>query len=166
VRAAEIVRKQRSDVKFQIVGEDRSRDGRNEKDLRDLIAHLDLSGTVELSGWSNNIADVLGGFDIFVSASRSESFGFVIAEAMLTGVPVVATRTEGAQEIISDSSLGLLVPIGSPDSLAAAILDLLSDDKKRRELTKYGREHVSNNFSLKRMVDETEAIYRRAIAGG
>ncbi len=164
IRAATIVKRQRPDVNFRIVGEDRARDGRNETELRDLITFLNLNDTVELSGWSNDIRDVMAGFDIFVSASRSESFGFVIAEAMLSGLPVIATETEGAKELISDHSLGQLLPIDSPERLGEAILDLLNDKQKREQLTKYGRDHVKNKFSLQRMVDETEAIYKQAIA--
>lgn len=163
IGAAEIVRSRNPDIKFKIVGEDRSRDVRNETDLRNLISNLDLNDTVELAGWSDNVGDVLTGFDVFVSASRSESFGFVIAEAMLSGVPVIATETEGAKEIISDLSLGRLVPIGSRKSLAQAILDLLDHHQTREELSKHGRDHVLEKFSLKRMVDETEDLYRRAI---
>ena len=159
IRAASIVAKQNPRVKFKIVGEDRSRDGRNEKALRELIDELGLREMVELAGWSNSVADVLSEFDIFVSASRSESFGFVIAEAMLTGVPVIATETEGAKEIISDPSLGKLVPIESPERLAEAIRELISDH--RNELTPAARHHIVENFSLKRMIDETESLYRR-----
>ena len=53
-----------------------------------------------------DIHRTIAGFDIFVSSSRSESFGYAIADAMLTGVPVVATETEGAKEIISDARSG------------------------------------------------------------
>ncbi len=164
IRAAGIISKLRRDVRYRIVGEDRSRDGQNETFLRGLIAELNLNDSVELSGWSNDIRDVLASFDIFVSASRSESFGFVIAEAMLSGLPVIATETEGAKELISDPSLGQLLPIDSPERLGETILELLNDKQKREQLTRYGRDHVTNKFSLQRMVDETEALYKQAIA--
>ncbi|MEP7150002.1 MAG: glycosyltransferase family 4 protein [Acidobacteriota bacterium] len=163
IRSAGIISARRQDVRFSIVGEDRSRDGHNEKLFRGLIAELNLNDAVELTGWSDDITEVLAGLDIFVSASRSESFGFVLAEAMLSGVPVIATETEGAKEIISDPSLGQLVPVDSPERLADAILHLLNDRQKRDQLAKYGREHVQKHFSLRRMVDETEALYRKAI---
>jgi glycosyltransferase involved in cell wall biosynthesis len=164
IAAAGTIAKQRPGVRFKIVGEDRSRDGRNEKQLRGLIAKAGLEHTIELAGWSSDIAGVMANFDIFVSASRSESFGFVIAEAMLCEVAVIATETEGAKEIIADPSLGELVPIGSPDALADAILGLLNDDLRRDQLRIKGRRHVAINFSLQRMVDETETLYGQAIA--
>jgi len=166
MRAAELVSKEMPGVKFRIAGEDRSRDGRHEKELRELIVSLCLGETVELAGWSSDVSRTLSEFDVFVSASRSESFGFVIAEAMLSGVPVVATETEGAKEIISDPSLGELVPVNSAGSLASSILTLLNDAKRREQLTASGREHVRNNFSLARMTAETEALYRQIIERG
>ena len=163
IRAAEIVTKKRPDVKFKIIGEDRSRDGRNKKELNKLIEDLNLNETVELAGWSDNIADVLPGFDIFVSASRSESFGFVIAEAMLSGVPVIASETEGAKEIIVNPDLGVLVPIANSQALANAIIDLLSNNQRRSTLSNQGRVHIAENFSVRKTVDETEALYRRVV---
>ena len=162
IRAASLVTKQIPGVRFTIVGEDRSRDGRNQKALRELIDEFGLREVVELAGWSDSVADVLPEFDIFVSASRSESFGFVIAEAMLTGVPVIASETEGAKEIISEPSLGKLVPVDSAEKLAEAISELLNDD--RNDLARSARRHIVENFSLERMIDETESLYRRVAA--
>jgi len=163
IRAAAMVSKRIQGAKFKIIGHDRSRDRHNERELRDMIRGLKLDETVELAGWSDNIYETLSDFDIFVSASRSESFGFVMAEAMLCGVPVIATETEGAREIITDPSLGLLVPIGSPEALADAIIDLHENRAKREQLAKFGRVYVAEHFSLRRMVDETEALYRRVV---
>jgi glycosyltransferase involved in cell wall biosynthesis len=164
IRAAAIVKRQLPDVRFEIVGEDRSPDRRNEVELRELIRDLGLDETVVLEGWSSDVATKLAGFDIFVSSSRSESFGFAVAEAMLCGVPVIASRTEGAAEIISEPMLGELAPIADTESLADAILRLEADAARRDQLSSAGREYISRHFSLKRMVDETEVLYTRVLA--
>lgn len=160
VRAAALVSKHMSNVRFEIAGDDRSSDGRNRRDLIALISSLNLNDRVRLTGWSEDTRETLAGFDIFVSSSRSESFGYVIAEAMLSGVPVIATETEGAREILGGSGAGVLVPVGSPDDLANAIIQLLSDRAKRDSYARAGREHVERNFSFERMIDETVALYR------
>ena len=159
IRAAKIVADKHPAISFQIFGEDRSRDSRNETELRSLITELGLTDVVRLQGWSADVRAELRNFDILVSSSRSESFGFVIAEAMLSGVPVIATETEGAREIISDPSLGRLVPIDSADALADAILKQLGSSPPKDA----ARNHIENNFSLQHMVDETEALYRRVV---
>lgn len=166
VRAAEIVFADISNVRFEIVGDDRSSDGRNRRELIALISGLNLNDRVALTGWSEDTRDTLAGFDIFVSASRSESFGYAIAEAMLTGVPVISTETEGAKEIFGASRVGVLVPVDSPDDLAKALIELLDDRAKRDAYAAAGREHVEKNFSIERMIDETEALYRRVLDVG
>jgi L-malate glycosyltransferase len=163
VRAAAIVSKHVSNVRFEIAGDDRSPDGRNRRELIELISSLNLNDRVQLTGWSEDTRETLAGFDIFVSASRSESFGYAIAEAMLSIVPVVATETEGAKEIFGGSEAGVLVPVDSPDDLAKAIIELLNDRSKRDVYARAGREHVERNFSFERMIDETEALYRRVL---
>ena len=163
IQAAAIVHGEDPSVTFEIVGDDRSSDSHNRKQLEALIEHLGLEDVVRLSGSSDDIARKLATFDIFVSASRSESFGFAIAEAMLAGVPLIATETEGAKELIGDLPLGVLVPIDSGEALADAIHELLDDEMKRRQLSKFGRRHIEEHFSIERMVDATEKLYKRVI---
>jgi glycosyltransferase involved in cell wall biosynthesis len=55
------------------------------------------------------------------------------------------------------------VPVESPDDLAKAIVELLNDEAKRDRYAGAGREHVARNFSIERMIDETEALYRRTL---
>jgi len=101
--------------------------------------------------------------DLFVSASRSEGFGLAIIEAMASGVPVVATRSAGACEIIEDGETGRLVPIGDARSLAETILRLLGDREERERLRRQALGVVRQRFSLERMVEETEKVYRQAL---
>ncbi|PYS74859.1 MAG: glycosyltransferase family 1 protein, partial [Acidobacteria bacterium] len=82
------------------------------------------------------------------------------AEAMATGIPVVATRTEGAQEVVEDEATGLLVPIGDVDQIAAALIRLLKDRELRMQLGARAAKVVQERFSLDRMVDEIERLYQ------
>jgi L-malate glycosyltransferase len=163
VEAAKKVVAQFPQTRFVIVGESRKSSDRTGRDLRELILRSGLEQRVTLSGWTDDIRRTFASFDIFVSASRSESFGYAIADAMLTGVPVVATETEGAKEIISDPSVGLLVPIESPAALADAICDLIADSERRASIAAAARKHVAETFSIERMIEETESVYRRTV---
>lgn len=165
VDAARIVTKTFPDVMFEIIGSDRTAGAPNELELKRLIEKLGLQRSIELTGFSEDIPGKLSTFEIFVSSSRSESFGFVIAEAMLAGLPVIATATEGAREIISDPSLGVIVPTDSSEKLAAEIIELVQNVDRRKRLGSAGPAHIRANFSLERMVKETEAVYREAIEG-
>src|SRR5207248_908168 len=111
LRAAAIVSSRRDDVDFVIAGEDKSRTGENRRLLERMIDELKLSQRVRIAGWADDVVELLRTLDVFVSASRSESFGIAMVEAMASSVPVVATMTAGAREIIAANKTGLLVPI-------------------------------------------------------
>jgi glycosyltransferase involved in cell wall biosynthesis len=153
-------------ARFVIAGESRSKSRRTEHALHGLVSDLGLEDRVTFSGWSEDVKETIAGFDIFVSASRSESFGYAIADAMLLGVAVVATETEGAKEIITNASVGTLVPIDSAEALARSIVDLLSDPGRRVAIGEAARSHVAETFSIERMVEETESVYQRVVTGG
>jgi glycosyltransferase involved in cell wall biosynthesis len=84
---------------------------------------------------------------------------------MAAGVPIIATRSEGALEIIDDEQNGRLVPIADPDALAKAMDQLLSDFEECERLSENGRRVVRERFSLGRMLDATEQVYREAGVG-
>jgi len=81
---------------------------------------------------------------------------------MAAATAVVATKTEGAGETITNET-GLLVPIGDVEGLAEAVIDLLDDENKRLRLATSGRERIRERFSLERMVEETESIYQEVL---
>ncbi|HVS20333.1 MAG TPA: glycosyltransferase family 4 protein [Pyrinomonadaceae bacterium] len=164
IRAAAIVNSQRDDVDFIIAGEDKSRTGDHRRQIEELIDDLGLGERVRLSGWVNDVAQLLSTLDLFVSSARSEPFGLAIVEAMAAGVPVVATRSEGAREIIDADTTGKLVPIGDVEALAKAICELLADPTERANLSANARRAVSERFSLEQMVDATEQLYRQVLS--
>jgi glycosyltransferase involved in cell wall biosynthesis len=159
LQAASRVISTRDDVDLMIVGEDKSRSGENRRAIERVIDELGLGDRVRMTGWVDDVRDVLATIDLLVSAARSEPFGLVIAEAMAAGVPVIATSTESATEIIEDGVTGRLVSIGDPTALAAAITELLSHEKMRRSLATNALGSVRTNFSLNRMVTATEDLY-------
>jgi len=165
IRAAAIVCGTRNDVDFIIAGEDKSRDGENRAHIEKVISDLDLKDRVQLTGWTDDVASLLATLDLFVSPARSEPFGLSIVEAMAAGVPVIATASEGAREIIDAEDSGRLVPIGDLAALAEAIADLLGDANQRERLALNARAVVNSKFTLERMVDRTEELYRAVIAG-
>jgi len=165
IRAAAIVCLARNEVDFIIAGEDKSRDGENRATIEKLIRDLELGDRVQLAGWIDNVAGLLATLDLFVSPARAEPFGLSIVEAMAAGVPVVATASEGAREIVDPDESGRLVPIGDVEALAKAINDLLGNANERDRLARNARAAANSRFTLQRMVDGTEQVYREVIAG-
>jgi L-malate glycosyltransferase len=164
VKAAAAVLKKRKDVRFLIIGEDKSTSGKNRSEIEDLIKKFELQKNVEMVGWTDDVRQYLRRFDIFVSAAREEAFGIVMIEAMMFGLPVVATESEGAREIIEDDKSGILIPIEDERAMANAILSLLDNESERKRLAENGQKRVVENFSLDKMVSDTEKFYRRVLA--
>jgi len=163
IRAAALLRNRRADVEFIIAGEDKSRHGEHRRPIEELIDSLNLNQHVRLIGWVEDISKLLPTLDVFVSASRSEPFGLSIVEAMAAHVPVVSTRSEGAQEIIEDNRTGRLIPIGDVEALASTIEGLLSDAEERVRLSNNAQRAVRERFSLEGMLSATEQVYREAL---
>jgi glycosyltransferase involved in cell wall biosynthesis len=159
VRAAALIVQNRSDIKFVIAGEDKSLAAENRTALETLIRELHVGDQVNLVGWVDDMRQFFSTLDLFVSAARSEPFGLAIVEAMAAGVPVVATASEGAREIIDDKHSGRLVPIGDSIALARVIDELMKDETERRRLAQNARAVAREQFSLERMVDRTEEVY-------
>lgn len=164
VRAARIAVDTDPGLRFVIEGQDTSPKGSYRRKLEKLIGELGLDDFVRFSGPTDDIAELLSSLDVLVSASRSESFGLVIVEAMMSKLPVVATRSEGAMEIIEEGKTGILVPIGDHVEIARAILDLAADRSLRDRVATNGQKEAVRKYSLERMVNETEDFYRDVLA--
>lgn len=164
LRAAALIAARRRGVRFLVVGEDKSPQMGHRKFLEGLVAELGLSGSVDMPGWRDDIPRVLSSLTLFVSAARSEPFGLSIVEAMAAGLPVVAAASEGASEIIEDGLSGKLVPVGDPESLAEAINDLLDDPLERSRLGRNAMLAARQRYSLARMANDTERVYREVLA--
>src|SRR6266568_4345566 len=164
IRAAAIVCREREEVEFIIVGEDKSKAGENRRGLESLIADLELNDRVKLVGWIDDIASIISTFDLFVSSARAEPFGLSIVEAMAARVAVIATASEGAREIVKPNQTGRLVPIGEVQEIANAIIDLLNDANQRERLAQNAAIAARERFSLQQMVAKTEQVYEEVTA--
>ena len=163
VRAAALIAARRREVRFVIIGEDKSPQMVYRRSLESLVAELDLSRIVAMPGWSDDIPAALSSLTLFVSAARSEPFGLAIVEAMAAGLPVVAAASEGALEIIEDGHSGKLVPAGDPEALAQAINDLLDDPVECSRLGHNALHVARERYSLQRMARDTERVYREVL---
>lgn len=160
IRAVEIVAAEIDNVDFIIAGRDNSTDGEYGRELKKLIETSRFRDRIQLIESRIDVAQFLAGIDLFVSASRSEAFGLALVEAMAAGVPVVATATAGACEIISDGQTGHLVPMADVNAMAAAISHVLKSPGERQQLSESARQMVTESYSLDRMISGTEAVYR------
>jgi L-malate glycosyltransferase len=161
VLAAKIIAEKFADAHFVIVGRDNSFKQDFRSELKRLVKIFNLENRFLWLDWVEETAPLLRALDVFVSASHSESFGLAILEAMASGAAIVATTTEGAKEILRDGETGLLTPVQEPLALAEAVSRFLRDENLRAACGKKAREYAGENFSLERMIEETEKVYRQ-----
>ena len=164
VRAAEIVAAEIDNVDFIVAGRDNSSDGEYGRQLKNLIKASSFRDRMQLIESRIDVPEFLSGIDVVVSASKSEAFGLAIVEAMAAGVPVVATATAGACEIIRDNQTGYLVPISDVTKMASAISHVLKNSAERQHISEGALEMVTGRFSLERMVSDTEVVYCEAVS--
>ena len=121
-----------------------------------------LDGVLHLTGFRHDAVALLAAADVAVLSSRDEGMGTTLLDAMLAGVPVVATAAGGVTEVVRDGVDGLLTPVGDGAALAAAIIRVLDDARVRAALARAGRERV-RQFSIERTVGGTLEAYRALV---
>lgn len=131
---------------------------------RDRLAGAQDPAYLRFVGFRERAADLLPAMDILAVPSRYEGFGLVAAEAMLAGVPVVASRVGGLPEVLGDA--GTLVAPEDPTALAGALIELLEDPERRRDLAARGARRAAERFAEARMCDETLALWRSITVPG
>ena len=114
---------------------------------------------VHFLGFLRDPSPVLHASDVFVLASRRESFPIVLGEARAAGCAIIATAVDGVPEALDEGRAGVLVPARDPAALAAALDRLLTDPAARAEQAAASRKGL-DRFRVERMVDETLALYR------
>ena len=151
-------------AKILIVGDCfRPEDKEYEAYLYKLTKNLDLEEHVLFTGYIDNVLEVMSIFDISVTPSLNEPFGRVVVEAMGLGIPVIATNTGGIPEIIEDGISGILVPPKDPDSLSQALLDLISDEEKRKQIGEMGYKRFREHFTMSRTIEEIQQLYQEVL---
>jgi len=149
------------ELKLLIVGE--VKDKKYFLRIEKMIQELALEKDVIFTGRREKILDVIRSMDILIVASRSESFGRVIIEAMSVKTPVVAVRSGGIPEIIEDESSGFLVPSNKPEDLASVIQPLLQSREKAYSAALKAEKTIRQRFDINIQVEKIETIIEECI---
>lgn len=126
---------------------------------------------ITVKGWAENLSSCFAKADIFCLPSHVEPFGLILGEAMLAGLPVIASMTDGPCDILGadgtspEATLsygGLLYPPGEPEALAQALGLLITDRNKREAAALAGFKHIIKNYSLEQQAQALDAILTTA----
>jgi glycosyltransferase involved in cell wall biosynthesis len=122
-------------------------------------AELGLEDRVAFIGYRTDMPEILASLDCFVVTSRAEGFSLATIQAMACGVPVVASRCGGPEEIVTDGVDGILVPVGDAAATADAVERLAASVELRRRLADAGRMRALASFSTAAMVTRYQDLY-------
>jgi len=166
--AAAKIAEQRPHVRFLVVGATLFPDpGRDYvAELKAQAAALGLTDKVVFCGHRPDPLVALSAMDVGGNCSRNEPFGRVLLEAMACRRPVVAFRSGAVPEVVVDGQTGVLVPYGENEALVDAVLALLDDPHRARELGEAGRRRVESDFPLRATIEGVEALYAAIEVGG
>ena len=166
LRAARDVLRQRSDIRFLIVGEDQDGSRVNLDRLRAMAAQLGIVEHIHFLGHRSDVADILAASDFAVVPSISENCGGAV-EPMAVGVPVIASQVGGLPELVIPGVTGLCFPVGDAEGLTETILQAAALSPATRDrLGTNGRTLVGRLFDPIACVDALEAVYqRRSLVG-
>lgn len=165
LRAAARVRQQHPDACYAVVGETVFPMGHDQLGkLRAQALELDLLDHVVFPSFRSNVADLLSTFNVVVHTAEAEPFGRILIEAMAMGQPVIAFAEGGVPEIVVDGETGLLVEPGDIEGMADAVVALLHDPDRRREMGAAGRRRVEAHFDVRQTVRVVEAVYDDILA--
>ena len=137
-------------------------DGAEREALAQTARASGVGDTVEFLGEVSDVPGVLARADIYVQPSFQEGLPNAVLEAMAMGLPIVATRVSGNEDVVGDGDNGLLVPPGDPEALAAALRRLVADPELAARMGRRSREIVEARFSLAAVMNQLRDAYRNA----
>jgi len=120
-----------------------------------------LQGRVLLPGFVNDASRYLKALDCFLLPSIKEGLPYVILEAGLAALPVIATTVGGVPEIIEDQRTGILASPHNTTALAGALDQLIASPTLRTSLGTSLHKKVTYDFSLDQMIASTSALYKK-----
>ena len=139
------------------------REGWEAEALRSLTQELGLGSSVVFLGHREDVPELLTASDVFVFPSRYEGLGGAVLEAMALEVPVVASALPAVLEVLDGT--GLTFPPSDVPVLIRAVLEVLNEPGTARNRTRAARARFEDRFSLDRVVEATNDLYRRVAAG-
>jgi glycosyltransferase involved in cell wall biosynthesis len=132
--------------------------------LERIAAELGIQDSVEFLGLRRDVITLLRQSWGFVMPSRWEGMPNALLEAMSVGLPCIATRVSGSEDIVQDGVNGLLVEPEQPEELAQALRRVIADTELAQHLAQQAHATVLRDYQLSRIIDKCIALYRRVLS--
>ncbi len=139
-------------------------DGTEMPALRQQVKDLDIESSVEFLGMLDDVRQAYKTFDIYVQPSFAEGLPNSVIEAMLLGLPVVATNIGGNSDLVTPEVTGLLFPAGDVEALAVCLQRYLDEPELAAAMAEAGKQHICNTYGFDKIVDQLLELYQGRIA--
>jgi len=134
------------------------------ENMKQLADKLSITDSIIFKGHVSNIVDYLNAGDIFVLPSLQEGMPTALLESMACGLPPVAPRIGGVEDIIEDGYNGILVKPGDADDLANGIISLIEDEELRKRISENAYRTINENYRLESVVPKYIKLYKELLS--
>jgi glycosyltransferase involved in cell wall biosynthesis len=124
---------------------------------------LDCEDSVCFAGKRDDVPNMLDMMDIFVFPSHFEGLPGALIEAMIAGLPIIATPVDGNSELITDEETGILTPVNDSTALEKNIISLIEDKDKRESISRRAKTFARSSFSKDQMISKFDRLYNRKL---
>lgn len=125
---------------------------------------LDLADRVVLTGFRNDVPELIKMFDLFALSSSEEGICSTLFEVMACEKPIVCTNAAGVKEAVVDGQTGLVVPRRNSEALAEGILTLYNNPDLAQKYASAGHQRVLNHFTVDHLTEQTLEVYRDVLS--
>ena len=163
-----VLGKTQNKIRVFIVGDGESRD-----EIISLAEKLNINfsrsniafekTTLTFTSWIKNVDEVNAGMDIIALSSLNEGTPVSLIEAQAANNPIVSTNVGGIENVVLQNKTGLLSDINDIDSYADNLLELIENNGKREAMKKEGWNHVKDQFSYSRLVNDIDQLYKKLL---
>lgn len=157
LKAIRLAHQRDAHVKGLFIGE-----GEMDADVDTFISSHRMESYVCRCPFRNDIPDILPLIDVYCLPSLWEGLSIGLLEAMAVGCAIIATPTDGTQEVIEHEKSGIIVPFNSPESISDAISRLLQDGALRDSCRQHAAQHIAQHYNAQQVADAVADIYRWA----
>jgi len=158
LQAAQVVAEAVPQARFLVVG-----DGELREELEVYARDLGLDEKAFFTGWRRDLPRLYADLDVVALTSINEGTPVSLIEALAAGVPVVATAVGGVPDVVVDGETGYLVEAGDVKGLAEAIIELLRNPERAKEMGSAGREAVYPRFATQTLIANVEGLYAQLL---
>lgn len=159
IRALAILKRKYPEIKVFFAGGVDQEHKENFEFLKKLTEKLELKNNVVFMGNVSNVPEFLEKIDIFILPSRFEGFGISLVEAMVMGIPCIASNLNGPAEIIGNNKYGFLFENENVEQLADQIVYVIENYEEIKETAEKNVKKIKNKFDIKSMCKVLLEIY-------